>query len=106
MCILISLQENGQLKKIPLDKLQPDSRFIIDVNQTEGNLNRKLYYVPMRLLVWLIAGPGYSGRYLNPLPTYPFICATQNLSKVGKTYVLKTQQIQLAVSYVAYSGNL
>ena len=35
------MQENNKVKKIPLTELQPDSRFIIDVNDITGNLNRK-----------------------------------------------------------------
>ena len=45
---------------------------------------------PKALLIWLIAGPGNSGGYLNPplthlFPTHPLMC-TSNLSKLEKAY--------------------
>ena len=37
------LQESNELKKFSLAELQPDNRFIVDVNKTEGNINRKIH---------------------------------------------------------------
>ena len=41
--VIVYTQENGKVKKIQLAELQPDNRFIIDVNSIEGNLNRKTF---------------------------------------------------------------
>ena len=37
------MQELGGYDKIRLSQLQPDGRFIVDVNDTAGQLNRKTF---------------------------------------------------------------
>ena len=37
------IQEHGGYSEIQLSELQPDGRFIVDVNDTTGQRNRKMY---------------------------------------------------------------
>ena len=37
------MQEHGGYDEIQISELQPDERFIVDVNDTTGQSNRKMY---------------------------------------------------------------
>ena len=57
------LQENDELKKIPLSELQPDNRFMVDVNKIEGNINRKMSYLYLDHCWLYYIGKGLSCSY-------------------------------------------